>query len=300
MAIAGFRHIGLKIVSIALASLLWVIVSGEQIVERALRVPLEFTNLPSQLEIVGEPPNVADVRVRGSSGALSRVAAGELVAIVDLRTAKTGQRLFHLTTADVRAPFGIDVVQVTPSNVSMRFEPSVSKVVPVVPSVEGEPAPGYVVGTVKADPATVEVVGPATALNNLTEAITEPVTVTGASRTIADTVTVGSADPLVRLREPLMARVTVTITAAPAEWDVRGVTVEVRNATRPVQLTSREVTVHVRGPADARNQAATDFDASVDVAGLRPGQYDLPVRVVPPPRVGVITVLPEQLRVRVR
>ena len=73
-----------------------------------------------------------------------------------------------------------------------------------------------------------------------------------------------------------------------------------RNATRPVQLTSREVTVHVRGPADARNQAATDFDASVDVAGLRPGQYDLPVRVVPPPRVGVITVLPEQLRVRVR
>ena len=300
MAIAGFRHIGLKIVSIALASLLWVIVSGEQIVERALRVPLEFTNLPSQLEIVGEPPNVADVRVRGSSGALSRVAAGELVAIVDLRTAKTGQRLFHLTTADVRAPFGIDVVQVTPSNVSMRFEPSVSKVVPVVPSVEGEPAPGYVVGTVKADPATVEVVGPATALNNLTEAITEPVTVTGASRTIADTVTVGSADPLVRLREPLMARVTVTITAAPAEWDVRGITVEVRNATRPVQLTSREVTVHVRGPADARNQAATDFDASVDVAGLRPGQYDLPVRVVPPPRVGVITVLPERLRVRVR
>ena len=300
MAIAGFRHIGLKIVSIALASLLWVIVSGEQIVERALRVPLEFTNLPSQLEIVGEPPNVADVRVRGSSGALSRVAAGELVAIVDLRTAKTGQRLFHLTTADVRAPFGIDVVQVTPSNVSMRFEPSVSKVVPVVPSVEGEPAPGYVVGTVKADPATVEVVGPATALNNLTEAITEPVTVTGASRTIADTVTVGSADPLVRLREPLLARVTVTITAAPAEWDVRGITVEVRNATRPVQLTSREVTVHVRGPADARNQAATDFDASVDVAGLRPGQYDLPVRVVPPPRVGVITVLPERLRVRVR
>ena len=300
MAVAGFRHIGLKIVSIALASLLWLIVSGEQIVERALRVPLEFTNLPPQLEIVGEPPNVADVRVRGSSGALSRIATGELVAVVDLRTAKTGQRLFHLTTADVRAPFGIDVVQVTPSNVSMRFEPSVSKIVPVVPSVEGEPAPGYVVGTVKADPATVEVVGPATALNNLTEAITEPVTVTGMSGTVVDTVTVGSPDPLIRLREPLMARVTVTITAAPVEWDVRGIVVQVRNAARPVQLTTRQVTVHVRGPADARNHAPTDFDASIDVAGLGPGQYDRPVRVVPPSRVGVIAVLPEQVRVRVR
>ena len=70
MAVRGFRHIGLKVVSIALAALLWLVVSGEQIVERALRIPLEFTNLPAQLELVGEPPTVVDVRVRGSSGAL--------------------------------------------------------------------------------------------------------------------------------------------------------------------------------------------------------------------------------------
>ena len=70
MALRGFRHLGLKILSLALAALLWLVVSGEQIVERALRIPLEFTNLPAQLELVGEPPTVVDVRVRGSSGAL--------------------------------------------------------------------------------------------------------------------------------------------------------------------------------------------------------------------------------------
>mgnify|MGYP003694213149 CR=1 FL=1 len=66
MAYIGFRHhLGLKFVSIALAALLWVAVAGEQTVERSLRIPLEFTNLPSQLEVVGEPPTVVDVRVRG-------------------------------------------------------------------------------------------------------------------------------------------------------------------------------------------------------------------------------------------
>ena len=55
MAVAGLRNIGLKIVSIALSALLWVVVSGEQIVERALRIPLEFTNLPAHLELIGEP-----------------------------------------------------------------------------------------------------------------------------------------------------------------------------------------------------------------------------------------------------
>ena len=71
------RHVGLKMVSIGLAALLWLVVSGEQIVERSLRIPLEFTNLPARLEIVGDPPDVVEVRVRGSSGGLSRIATGE-------------------------------------------------------------------------------------------------------------------------------------------------------------------------------------------------------------------------------
>ena len=300
MAIFGFRHIWLKVVSITLAALLWLIVSGEQIVERAMRVPLEFTNLPAQLELVGDPPTVADVRIRGSSGALSRVAAGELVAVVDLRTARTGQRLFHLAPSDVRSPFGIDVVQITPSNVSMRFEPSAVKAIPIVPGVEGEPAPGFVVGTVVADPPTVEVLGPASALSGLTEAITEPVSVAGASKTVTESVTVGSPDPMVRLRQPVTTRVTVSITAAPVEWEIRDVAVQVRNAARPVQMVTKQVNVRVRGPSESRNHNAADFDASVDVGGLGPGQYELPVRIVPPSRVGVITVTPAQVKVRVR
>jgi YbbR domain-containing protein len=300
MAPPILRNAGLKIVSVVLAALLWLVVSGEQIVERALRVPLEFTNLPAQLELVGDPPNVVDVRVRGSSGALGRIAGGELVAVLDLHTARPGQRLFHLTNVDVRAPFGIQVVQVTPSNVSIRFEPSVTKVVPVVPGVEGDPAAGYAIGTVTAEPATVEVVGPTSALSGLTEAITEPVSVAGAEQAVTETVTVGSPDPLIRLKTPQTARVTVAITAAPVEWAVNGVSVQVRNARRPVEVLPKQVLVHVRGPRDAREARADEFDASVDVSGLAPGQFDLPVRIVPPSKIGVVRVEPALVRVRIR
>jgi YbbR domain-containing protein len=300
MIVRGLRHIGLKVVSIGLAALMWLVVSGEQIAERALRIPLEFANLPAQLELVGDPPDVVDVRVRGSSGALSRIATGELVAILDLRSARAGQRLFHLVDSDVRAPFGIDVVQVTPSSISIRLEPSVTKRVPIVPSVEGEPAPGFVVGTITAQPPTVEVVGPAGALQSLTEAITEPVTVTGAAGPVTESVTVGSPDPSVRLRTPQTARVTVNVAAAPVEWTVSGVVIQVRNATRGVQVAPRVVTVRVHGPRDARAESAADFDASVDVSGLRPGQFELPVRIVPPARIGVVSVEPAQVRVNIR
>jgi YbbR domain-containing protein len=210
-----FRRLGLKLVSVFLAAGLWLLVSGEQTVERALRVPLEYTNLPRQLELVGEPPTVVDVRVRGASGALSRIAAGELVAVLDVRNARPGQRLYHLTTAEVRAPFGVEVVQVTPSNVSMLFEQSEIKSVRIVPEVEGQPTPGFAVNTITVEPPTVVVIGPSSALKDLSHAITESVSVNGARDAVTESVTVGVTDPLVRLREPLVARVTVTVVPVP-------------------------------------------------------------------------------------
>lgn len=214
MALPLFRRLGLKVVSIVLAALLWLVVSGEQTVDRALRIPLEFT-LPSQLELVGDPPTAVDVRVRGSSGTLSRIAPGELVAVLDVRSAKAGQRLFHLTSAEVRAPFGVEVRQVTPSSVSLVFEASAMKMVPVVPEIEGQPAEGFAVAGAASEPATVMIVGPVSALKNLTQATTEPVSVKGARGNVIESVTVGVTDPSVRLRDPQSARVTVKITREP-------------------------------------------------------------------------------------
>src|ERR671919_797447 len=96
MASHPLRHLGLKVMALAMATLLWLTVAGEHIVERSLRVPLEFRNIPSQLEIVGDPPATVDVRLRGSSALLSRIQPGEVVAVLELTAARAGSRLFHL------------------------------------------------------------------------------------------------------------------------------------------------------------------------------------------------------------
>ena len=111
-AIWPFRHFGLKLVSVGIALSLWMIVSGEETVERELRVPLELQQFPSGLELKGEAPSTIDVRVRGMTGALGRISPGDIVGVLDLRGARPGRRLFPLTPERVRTPFGIDVVQV--------------------------------------------------------------------------------------------------------------------------------------------------------------------------------------------
>src|SRR6266567_4709090 len=52
-------------------------------IERGLSVPLELQEFPSGLELQTKPPSTVDVRVRGGSGTLSRVAPVDIVAVLD-------------------------------------------------------------------------------------------------------------------------------------------------------------------------------------------------------------------------
>ena len=138
-----FRHFRLKLLSVALALLLWMVISGEETVERGLRVPLELVQFPAGLELVGEVPTIADVRVRGASGTLSRLSPGDIVAVLDLRGARPGGRLFHLTPEQVRAPFDVEVVHVTPATVAVLFEASASRMFPIGRPLKESRRPAY-------------------------------------------------------------------------------------------------------------------------------------------------------------
>ena len=301
MAYYPFRNLALKFLSISLAVLLWFTISGEPtIVERGLRIPLEFQNIPDGLEIVGDTPDTVDVRVRGSSAILSRLEPGEVVAVLDLQTARRGSRLFDLVTEQVRAPFGVAVAQVAPATIALDLEPSGSRAVPVVPAVEGEPAPGYVVGEVSSDPATVLVVGPESRLRQLTEAMTEPVTVAGATAPVRAEVTVGVPDLALRLSVPRRAVVTVDVTPAPAERTLREVPVHVRNVSAQLtaQVVPPVVTVRVRGSRPQVQSLRSDsVDAFIDLAGLGSGSYNLTVKAEARGQLGVVDVEPVVVQV---
>lgn len=285
-----FSQFGLKAASLVLAILLWMMVSAQRAsVERGLRIPLELQNLPPNLEMVDPPQDAVDVRVRGAADALGRLAPGDLVANIDLSSAQAGRRLFHLSPDRVKAPFAVEVTQVMPSSVAIRFESSATRTVPVQPSVEGQPAPGYMVGEVSSQPKTVEVVGPESALRRVTEAITEPVWVGAATAAVRSTVPIGVIDAGVRLKGAGSAVVQVEIIPAPGERRV-SVPVDLRNV--PQGLTAvvepASVTVRARGTKERIDKLAdTAVVGYVDLQGTGPGDYGLPVRLEPMAGVGL-------------
>lgn len=298
-----FRHLGLKIVAIALATLLWLIVAGDHLVERNMRVPLEFRNTPLALEIVGDPPTEVDVRVRGSSTLLARLEPRDVVAVLDLASARPGSRMFHLRTDEVRAPYGVEVAQVVPGTLALDLETSGRRTVPIVPALDGEPAPGFVIGRVTSDPPTVDVEGPESRLKQLTGATTEPVVVTGSSGRVRDVVTVGISDSAVRLVQAQDAAVTVDVVPAPVERDLPAVPVRWRNLGAGLRAVVRPTLTRVtaRGRREAlAGLTAGGIDAFVDLAGLGPGRYNLRVQVDPSQTFGVSAIEPAAVDVTIK
>jgi YbbR domain-containing protein len=301
MARFPFRNIGLKFFSICIASLLWLVVAGDRVVERAIRVPVEYQNLPDGLEIVGDPLESVDVRLRGSSGTLGRLPQEETSAVIDLRNARPGRRLFHLTAAQVKVPYGVEVVQVAPATLSIEFENSAVRILQVRPSVEGRPAPGYEVISVRSDPATVEVIGPESSLRGLDEAMTEPISIANETRPVREIVTVGVADPTVRLRAAQTATVTVQIGPGSSTATLT-VPITLRNADERmrVRLLPSSVSVGLKGTREAIQSLAEDaVQAHVDLAGLTPGDHLADIKVQARQGLNVESVAPRAVRVRI-
>jgi YbbR domain-containing protein len=296
-----FGHLGLKVLSFGLALLLWMVIAGNETVERGLRVPLELQQFPGGLELQGEAPALVDVRVRGSSDALSRIAAGDIVAVLDLGGARPGRRLFQLTPDQVRTPFGVEVVQITPATLVLGFEPSAIKRIPIVPAHEGEPAPGYVVGALSVDPPMVEITGPESAVKQATEAVTDPVAIAGATADVSENVTIGLIDPVLRVKAPRTATVRVQVRPGPRERVVRNRPVRLRDL--PPNLTAQavptDVDVVIRGSREGLGRVDPEqVVAFVDLKGLGAGEYTLSVDVDPIDDAGVARVEPETVQVR--
>ena len=307
MAYRPFNDFWLKGAAVALAVMLWLSVGAEPVVERGLDVPLEFENVPDGLEIVDDPPNTVRVQVRGSSSVVSRLDGGEVVAVIDLRDERAGQRLFDMFAQRVVVPPGVEVINVVPGALTLTLERAgPARSVTVVPNIEGAPADGFTVGRITTTPATVDVVGPEIRLSTLREALTETVSIAGATATLVADVTVGVADPTLRLVVPSTARVEVEIVPAPVERTIHDVPLNRRDSagSQRASVQPDHVNVGVRGSRESMNDVDTDsvqpfIDLTV-LAGQPAGRYNLPVSVETTDSLRVTHIDPPKVLIVVR
>lgn len=204
------HNLALKLGSLALAFLLWTAITKEPPVEVAFSAPLEFRNLPQNLELSSETPTAVQVRVRGPASAVRRLSPSDLAVSVDLADfRRPGERSYPLAVSELKAPIGVRVAQIIPAQARVRFEARAQRDLPVTPRILGSSAPGYRLAGYQVFPPMVRVVGPESHVAALESASTDPVDVSGVLARAQFWTNVFVPDPLVRIQSQQQVRVTV-------------------------------------------------------------------------------------------
>ena len=172
VAVAG-SNVGLKVLALIIAVGLWL--AGHRDTERAIEVPVEFRNMPTDLMVMDNRVDYVVLRLMGPRTLVSTLDADEMKLSLDLNEAKPGSLSYPLAAEYFNIPRGVAVARITPPVIQLRLEPVVRRTLPVSVRLSGKPAPGYRVAQTTVQPEIVSVEGPAEDVQRLTAIETVPV-----------------------------------------------------------------------------------------------------------------------------
>ena len=201
-----------KLIALAGAIVIWAVVTSEPELSTFVRVPLEFRNLPADLDIASPPVETVTLELRGPASELRREGDSRRPAVViDMSHAAPGQRTFHIGDSNISLPRTVRLVSSVPSEVRFDFERRVVRDIPVEARFTGEGAHGYVVARYTVSPSKLPVEGPVNHVTYLPAAATDPIDVSSAVDTAQLRVNAFLTDPFVHFEGSPEVVVTVTM-----------------------------------------------------------------------------------------
>ncbi|MBI4611932.1 MAG: YbbR-like domain-containing protein [Candidatus Rokubacteria bacterium] len=204
-------HWELKLLSLLGALVLWLFVVGGEKSEVVLPVPVEFSGIPTGLELTAGHRDSVDVQLRGLRVQLMRLRGEALRVQVPLAGAGPGDTTHRLLPEHVPVPAGVQVVRITPSRLRVVLETVESATLRVVPRLTGAPPAGFVLRDVRVTPIQVEVRGPRSEVRVLSQVETEPIDLSTLRGPVRRSVTLAGPGGSVRLVGDRTAEVTLEV-----------------------------------------------------------------------------------------
>lgn len=275
---------GLKILSILLALILFLLSRQQNIEVRLNDVPIQFQGLPPGHEILDDGEQRVSVRLFGPEDLVRRLNSNQITVVAHLQHKDPGQRIVQLHPEDVVRPPRVKVSQIFPPNIRLQIERTIERTVPVKARTEGVLAPGVEIYGVAVAPSQVHLEGPESQLNELQEVSTETINLAGHDTSFSKLVDVETLHPSIRIKTREQIRLTVTIGEQRTTRIFPGVPVLWPNQGRGNRLLTRKVDVEVFGPLSQVN-------------ALTASQIRVEIPMTPPPReqgtIAPIVLLPK-------
>lgn len=296
VSLAG-SNFGLKALALIIAVGLWV--AGHRDTERAIEVPLEFRNIPSDLMVMDNRVDYVVLRVMGPRTSVSTLDAGNLKLSLDLDGAKSGLLSYPLAANDFNVPRGITVARITPPVIHLRLEPVAKRTLPVSVRLSGRPMSGYRIAQTAVRPENVSVQGPAEEVRRLAAIETVPVDVEESRGEIKRRVRLSNDGKPLSIA-PDQVEVVISIEEEQASRAFEQIEVHAKDFNGVYSVLPQTVFLRVAGPKSAVEKLKlTSDEVYLNLKGLPIGEHNVPLELNLPAEVQVEEQKPQRFRVRI-
>jgi hypothetical protein len=115
------QHTGLKIVSLLIALALWGTYNAEPFVETGYSAPILLKNIPPGLQVAGEVPAAAVLRIRGRLGLMRRIDPTGISVSADCSAAVAGIDVIRLTPNIATASNSPEIISINPPQIEISL-----------------------------------------------------------------------------------------------------------------------------------------------------------------------------------
>ena len=210
-------NLGWKLLSLALAVLLWLTFASAPEVATSAAVPVEFQHIPGNLEIVSNLPERVQLQVQGAASKVDAMDLSSIAVVLNLSDVRSpGQRTFTLDSHSVRLPLGVRLIRVVPGQLRVEFERRASRTVPVRVRFTAPLPRDYHLSRFEAHPDKLTVLGPESRVQQVEHAETDPIELEPKAGEQEHRVNVFVREPQVRFATQPQVRVKVLVEATGA------------------------------------------------------------------------------------
>jgi len=200
-----------RVLALALAVTIWALVASEPELSMFATVPLEYRDLPDDLEMTTPPAETVTLELHGPSAELRGLGDSRSPSVVlDMSQATPGTHTFAIGADNVRLARGVHLIRAIPSQVRFDFDRRLTRAVPVKVRFADTPD-GYRLTGYSVAPDQVVIVGPSRHVERVISALTDPVEVEAEAGTSVHRVNAFVDDAYVRFQSPPEVAVTVTL-----------------------------------------------------------------------------------------
>jgi YbbR domain-containing protein len=296
VALAG-SNLGLKVLALIIAVGLWL--AGQRDIERSIEVPVEVRNLPAGLMLMDNRVDFVVLRLSGPRRLVSTFDAETLKLGLDLSAAKPGPASFPLSSSSLNIPRGVTVSRITPPLINLRIEPVLRRVLPVSVRFANRLPSAFRIAELSINPDKVSVRGPADDVRGLVAAETVPLDIEAGRGQIKKTLRISTEGKPLDFA-PERVDVTVTVEAATIVKDFDSVKVQAKSNPGEYTVTPGAVSLRLTGPGDELEDLQIGVDhVFLNIEGLPPGEYSLPLSFNLPPDVKLLEHKPHRFKVRI-